>query len=48
MSVVIPCHRIIGSDGELVGYSGGLPIKKRLLTIETMTVFSKPLNNYRK
>jgi methylated-DNA-[protein]-cysteine S-methyltransferase len=35
MSVVIPCHRIIGSDGELVGYGGGLPIKKRLLTIET-------------
>jgi methylated-DNA-[protein]-cysteine S-methyltransferase len=34
MSVVIPCHRIIGSDGELVGYGGGLPVKKCLLTIE--------------
>jgi methylated-DNA-[protein]-cysteine S-methyltransferase len=37
MSVVIPCHRIIGSDGELVGYGGSLPVKKRLLTIETGT-----------
>jgi methylated-DNA-[protein]-cysteine S-methyltransferase len=34
MSVVIPCHRIIGSDGELVGYGGGLPVKKRLLKLE--------------
>lgn len=34
MSLVIPCHRIIGSDGELVGYGGGLPIKKRLLKLE--------------
>jgi len=34
MSLVIPCHRIIGSDGELVGYGGGLPVKKRLLKLE--------------
>ncbi|VAW65184.1 Methylated-DNA--protein-cysteine methyltransferase [hydrothermal vent metagenome] len=31
---MIPCHRIIGSNGELVGYGGGLPVKKRLLTLE--------------
>ena len=34
MAIIIPCHRIIGSNGELVGYGGGLPVKKRLLTLE--------------
>jgi methylated-DNA-[protein]-cysteine S-methyltransferase len=34
MAIIIPCHRIIGSNGELVGYAGGLPIKKRLLKLE--------------
>lgn len=34
MSIIIPCHRIIGSNGELVGYGGGLSIKKRLLKLE--------------
>jgi len=34
MALAIPCHRIIGSNGELVGYSGGLPLKKRLLDLE--------------
>ena len=34
ISIIIPCHRIIGSNGELTGYGGGLPVKKRLLTLE--------------
>ena len=34
ISIMIPCHRIIGSNGELVGYGGGLPVKKRLLKLE--------------
>ncbi len=34
ISLIIPCHRIIGSNGELVGYAGGLPVKKRLLELE--------------
>jgi methylated-DNA-[protein]-cysteine S-methyltransferase len=34
MSMVIPCHRVIGSDGELIGYGGGLAAKKRLLQLE--------------
>ncbi|MEO1897389.1 MAG: methylated-DNA--[protein]-cysteine S-methyltransferase [Cycloclasticus sp.] len=34
MSIVIPCHRVIGSGGELTGYAGGLPAKKRLLALE--------------
>ncbi len=32
--VFIPCHRVIGSNGKLVGYGGGLDIKKKLLDIE--------------
>ena len=32
--VIIPCHRIIGSDGELVGYAGGVTVKQRLLKLE--------------
>jgi len=35
ISIIIPCHRIIGSDGSLVGYAGGLPAKKRLLKLES-------------
>lgn len=33
-SIIIPCHRIIGSDGGLVGYAGGLSAKKKLLQLE--------------
>ena len=32
--IVIPCHRVIGSDGSLTGFGGGLPIKKKLLALE--------------
>lgn len=32
--IVIPCHRVIGSDGELTGYGGGLPLKRALLELE--------------
>lgn len=32
--IVIPCHRVIGADGSLVGYGGGLPMKKGLLALE--------------
>ena len=34
LAIVIPCHRVIGADGQLVGYGGGLWRKKRLLEIE--------------
>ena len=34
ISIMVPCHRIIGSDGDLVGYAGGLPAKKKLLQLE--------------
>lgn len=32
--IIIPCHRIVGADGDLVGYNGGLDIKKFLLDLE--------------
>jgi len=34
IAIIIPCHRIIGSNGELTGYGGGLSVKKRLLELE--------------
>ncbi len=34
ISIIVPCHRIIGSDGKLVGYAGGLPTKQKLLELE--------------
>jgi methylated-DNA-[protein]-cysteine S-methyltransferase len=34
LSIVVPCHRVVGSDGSLTGYAGGLPRKKKLLALE--------------
>jgi methylated-DNA-[protein]-cysteine S-methyltransferase len=34
VAIVIPCHRVVGSDGSLTGYAGGLDLKKKLLEIE--------------
>jgi O-6-methylguanine DNA methyltransferase len=34
IAILIPCHRVIGSDGQLVGYGGGLWRKKKLLELE--------------
>ena len=36
--VVLPCHRVIGADGSLTGFGGGLPVKKWLLEHEANTV----------
>jgi O-6-methylguanine DNA methyltransferase len=32
--IVVPCHRVIGSRGDLVGFGGGLPLKEKLLALE--------------
>ena len=34
VAIVLPCHRVIGSSGNLTGYAGGLPLKERLLALE--------------
>lgn len=34
IAIIIPCHRVIGSNGKLVGYAGGLELKELLLKIE--------------
>ncbi len=34
LSIIVPCHRIIGSDGNLTGYAGGLTTKRKLLRLE--------------
>ena len=34
LPIVVPCHRVIGANGSLVGYGGGLALKKRLLDFE--------------
>ena len=36
ISIVVPCHRVVGSDGSLTGYAGGLDRKRRLLALETL------------
>jgi methylated-DNA-[protein]-cysteine S-methyltransferase len=38
--IVIPCHRVIGADGSLTGFGGGLPIKRRLLALEARHRFA--------
>ena len=34
VSIIVPCHRVVGSDGSLTGYAGGIDKKIRLLTLE--------------
>ncbi|HIV98501.1 MAG TPA: methylated-DNA--[protein]-cysteine S-methyltransferase [Candidatus Ornithospirochaeta avicola] len=40
ISIIIPCHRVIGSNGDLTGYAGGLERKKMLLELEGVTLLS--------
>ncbi len=35
LPIVVPCHRVIGRDGSLVGFGGGLQVKRRLLDLES-------------
>ena len=41
LPIVIPCHRVIGADGGLVGYGGGLPMKEFLLRLEKIPFMAK-------
>ncbi len=38
IAVIVPCHRVIGADGSLTGFGGGLPRKRRLLELEAGVV----------
>ncbi|MCW2967360.1 MAG: methylated-DNA--[protein]-cysteine S-methyltransferase [Solirubrobacteraceae bacterium] len=38
ISVIVPCHRVIGADGSLTGFGGGLPRKRALLELESLTL----------
>ncbi|MBN3853412.1 MULTISPECIES: methylated-DNA--[protein]-cysteine S-methyltransferase [unclassified Paraburkholderia] len=42
VSIIAPCHRVIGSSGELTGFAGGLAAKERLLLIEDAAWRGKP------
>lgn len=42
VSIIVPCHRVIGADGSLTGYGGGLHRKQALLDLERHTAGGKP------
>lgn len=44
ISIIVPCHRVIGSNGRLVGYGGGLALKTDLLRLEGLTVENGRVN----
>lgn len=43
ISIIVPCHRILGSDGKMVGYAGGIEIKKKLLSFENANIDNNQL-----
>jgi methylated-DNA-[protein]-cysteine S-methyltransferase len=42
ISIIVPCHRVIGADGSLTGYGGGLQRKQALLDMESATSHGRP------
>lgn len=42
ISILVPCHRVIGADGGLTGYAGGLTVKERLLRLEARSGLDRP------
>jgi methylated-DNA-[protein]-cysteine S-methyltransferase len=45
LPIVLPCHRVIGSDGSLTGFGGGLPTKEFLLTLEGVLPRRVPIDD---
>lgn len=43
LAIVVPCHRVIGANGTLTGYGGGLPVKEALLALERRVMRKAPL-----
>lgn len=44
ISIIIPCHRVIGASGGLTGYGGGLPLKQALLELEQHTLHARQVD----
>ncbi|HPZ04773.1 MAG: methylated-DNA--[protein]-cysteine S-methyltransferase [Bacillota bacterium] len=42
IAVFVPCHRVIGASGKLVGYAGGVDVKKKLLELEKLNAAKHP------
>jgi methylated-DNA-[protein]-cysteine S-methyltransferase len=42
ISIIVPCHRVIGADGSLTGYAGGLTAKQALLELEGVLLAGRP------
>jgi methylated-DNA-[protein]-cysteine S-methyltransferase len=42
IGIIVPCHRVIGADGRLTGYGGGLPRKQQLLSLERRYASAAP------
>ena len=45
VAIIVPCHRVVGSNGALTGYGGGLPTKKWLLALEGVSSSNGNLDN---
>jgi methylated-DNA-[protein]-cysteine S-methyltransferase len=46
IAVIVPCHRVIGADGSLTGFGGGLPRKAKLLGFERAMLFGETAQEY--
>lgn len=46
--VLIPCHRVVGGDGSLTGYAGGMELKCSLLELEGISIIKNPLPRLKK
>jgi O-6-methylguanine DNA methyltransferase len=38
ISIIIPCHRVVGANGSLTGYAGGVDVKAKLLELEKVSI----------
>ena len=47
ISIIIPCHRVVGANGRLTGYAGGIDTKRRLLEWEGVVDMKHPLEHFK-